>query len=106
MPYQPKDVSGGLAPKTGHLGILTSSDGEVLAVPPGAIVYVIEDSTDPSKMFPMGVVKINRQAMKFKCLCHDPNCTKTYTYKLVGAAGRHESEQQRTQAHVKKQLTK
>lgn len=106
MPFKPADSGGGEAPKEPHMVMLTGNGNEGIAIPPGCILYIIEDAKDPSKMFPMGFIKVNRKAIHFRCLCHDPNCTRTFVYKLQGAAGHHNSEQQRTQAHVKKQLTK
>lgn len=105
MPFKPSDL-GGQAPKVPHLGVLTDESGELLAIPPGAIMYIIEDPTNIEKIFPMALLKVNRREIVFKCVCHDPNCSRTFKYKMVSAAGQHVSERQRTQARANAELMK
>jgi len=105
MPFVPHQI-GGDAPKVAHLGVVTDESGEVLALPPGAVFYIIEDATNPQKLFPMVLLRVNRKKLVFQCPCGKPECNRVYEYTLSRGLGHHFSEANRSEALVKRQLNK
>lgn len=103
MPFKQADL-GAQAPKGAHLAVVTDESGELLAMPPGSIIYIVEDATNPEKIFPMALRSASRRKIAFECVCHDPNCSRTLTYTLTSAAGHHMTEQDRIQQRARKEL--
>ena len=99
MGFKANDLGGdGPKPGTGHLGLLHAV-GQVTAIPPGAGVYIIEDSTNVEKIFPLVLFSVSRRKLVFVCPCHQcktsPNPVKL-SYVLSKGTAPHFSEKQRT----------
>lgn len=102
MPFEPAGNRGGSAPKQPHLGVVIDASGELLAIPPGAIVYFIEDPSNNAKIMPVALRKVSLKKLSFECQCHDPNCSRVLEYSLTRATGHHYTEEQRLKARDKK----
>lgn len=66
----------GEPPKDPHLGILTDESGEATAIPPGALMYIIENPAKPDGVIPLILMKVSRKRLTFKCGCNKPDCTR------------------------------
>lgn len=77
----------GDAPKGPHLAAVTDESGLATALPPGAMIHVVEDARDWRKVHRMVLVLVSLKKLVFRCMCN-PNCTVVRTYTLR-EAGRH-----------------
>lgn len=78
----------GEAPKGAHLAVVTGADGSAMAIPVGALMYVVLDPTRPDRVWPMELVKVTEKGLRFRCPCRKPNCTRVLRYSLT-AEGHH-----------------
>jgi hypothetical protein len=78
---------GGDVPKEGHLAIITGV-GQALGVKVGTMMLIVDDPKDVSKVIPVFLAEVKRDAITFRCACRKPNCTRVLSYKLR-AAGHH-----------------
>jgi hypothetical protein len=78
---------GGDVPQKGHLAVITGV-GQAMALPVGVTMLIVDDPKDVSKVIPVILVEVKRDAIVFRCACRKPNCTRVMSYKLR-AAGHH-----------------
>lgn len=60
-----------------HLALVTSETMEAIAIPPGAMMLIVEDPTRADGVFPIVLLSVSRKHMKFQCGCGLVNCTRT-----------------------------
>lgn len=66
------------APKQAHLAVVTEADGRAMAIPPGAVMYIIIDPTRPEKIIPLVLHKVTKKFIEF----YAPTSDKTSTRKV------------------------
>lgn len=71
-----------------HLALVTGEDGTAIAIPPGATLVFVT-GTKMEDHYPAILMKVEKKKMMFHCGCRKPNCTRTFTWKIVGASGEH-----------------
>lgn len=72
------------APSGPHLALLADESGMRIAIPPGASLWLVEDATDQSKIFPLTLAKISHKALTFVMQGKDGAVTE-YKYVLANA---------------------
>lgn len=81
MPFKPADTeSPGPPSSEGHFALLVDPSGARLAIRPGASLWVIEDKSDASKIYPLTLKKVTMKAITF-LLAH-PDGAVEYTFRL------------------------
>lgn len=70
------------APMQPHLGVVMDEAGSLMALPPGAQIFIIENPKDPSKIVPTILKKVSKKALIFRCACGQRGCTREYHYQL------------------------
>ena len=68
------------APREPHLGLLVRG-GTVCPIPPGAMIYVVEDPTRADKVMPLVLAKVSAKAIDFVCGCGQPKCSRRIRYR-------------------------
>lgn len=86
MPFKPADIQGDV-PAAAHLAVYTDNSGNVLAIPSGARMLLIEDPQRMDRIFPLILKRVNRKSIVFQCGCG--KCTREYVYKLTDMKGLH-----------------
>lgn len=74
--FEVDPTSEGQAPLGPHLCLLVNQSGEVLAIPPGALLYIVEDPKRPDKIYPLVLVKVSRKTLDFKAYSSDARSTR------------------------------
>ena len=74
-------LEGGEAPSGPHLGLLQNEAGEVLAIPRGAVLYIIEDPKRPDKIYPLVLMGVSRKELTFKAYTNDARSTRIVRFK-------------------------
>lgn len=86
---QPKDEKyGGLGiegrgPSGAHLALVTNISGAATAIPPGALMYLVEDPRDINKIFPLVLADVDHKHLRFRCGCGKKGCTRTVVFKAL-----------------------
>lgn len=73
-------------PKDPHLAVMTGVNGTVMAIPPGALMYIVIDPARFDGVHPMVLAKVTERALWFNCACGNAQCTRKmqYTVKVTG----------------------
>ena len=80
---------GGKAPTKPHLGVVTNATtNDVMAIPPGAVMYIIEDPTDKDRIFPLVLLSATVKRIVFGCACKRPGCNVRYEFR-ASRSGNH-----------------
>ena len=74
-------------PSKPFLGICTKA-GTIMPIEPNAVMAIVLDANDDSKVYPMALTKVTLKALTFVCACGDPECSAVYTY-TASRQGRH-----------------
>ena len=73
----------GKTPEGPHLAVLrNSTTGEALAIPQGAMMFLITDPTKPEGTIPMVLLHVSNKSLQFRCACGKPTCTRVLKYQL------------------------
>lgn len=83
MPVQARDGESP-GPDQPHLALLIDEAGMRLAIPPGASLWLVEDKSDQSKIFPLVLKKVSHKMLVFEMLGKDGAVTE-YRYQLTTA---------------------
>lgn len=78
----------GEPPSEPHLGVLTGSDGQMMAIPVGAMMYIVEDPKRADKVTPLILMKVSLTALWFACACGQKDCTRRFRFTMK-AEGHH-----------------
>ena len=83
----------GEPPSEPHLGILTDESGDVTAIPPGAILYLIENPAKYDGVIPLVLLKVSRKRLTMRCGCGKKGCSRQVKFeaKWTGTHPRPES---------------
>lgn len=83
MPIQKRDTEGE-KPRDPHLALLMDESGMRLAIPPGASLWIVEDPSDETKVFPLTLSKVSHKALTFQ-MADSNGALVEYKYKLTSA---------------------
>jgi hypothetical protein len=75
----PKDAKGELVP---HLA-LRMDQGAFLAVPPGAMLAIVENPERYDGVIPVILLKVSRKELVFRCGCGNGSCTRVGKFKAI-----------------------
>ena len=86
MPIErgPSAVNDAKAPAEGHFAWLINEEGQRAAIGEGASLWIVEDASDPQKIFPLVLKKVSVSALTFLMQGKDGALTE-YKYKLESA---------------------
>lgn len=89
MPQPKKESYGGegiegRGPNGPHLALVTNISGAAVAIPPGALMYLIEDAGNINKIFPLVLAEgLDHKHIRFKCGCGKEGCNRTVVFKAT-----------------------
>lgn len=86
MPIEPGPmaVDDSPAPRKAHLAWLIDEGGQRAAIGEGASLWIVEDATDQSKIFPLVLKKVSHKMLTFVMQGNDGALTE-YRYQLQSA---------------------
>lgn len=76
----PKGADGKPVP---HLALQTTQGGGSVAIPPGALMYIVDgdgNGGDPNNILPVVLKSVSRRRIVFICGCQRPGCTRQFTF--------------------------
>lgn len=88
MPFEAKSLEGP-APSKPHLLILTDDSGLYTAIPPGAVVLIVENPSKLDSIFPMVLHSVNHKVIRFRCACGRQGCNRLIEYR-ASMSGHHQ----------------
>lgn len=80
---QLKHVWEGEAPSEPHLALVVDANGDSIAIPPGAKLFIVENPEKPDGIVPVFLVKVSRKQLVVRCNCGRPKCTRVGKYKAT-----------------------
>lgn len=83
MPLQPSMLEE-RGPSVGHFALLMDTSGTRLAIRPGSSLWLVEDKSDASKIYPMVLKKVTHKKLTFELVQAD-GAVMEYTYQLTTA---------------------
>lgn len=104
MPLEPRneEMEG---PDEPHLALMQGAAGMMIAIPPGASLWFVEDKTQQDKIFPLILKKVSIKKLVFLMANADGAATE-YTYQLVSGKPLNKAALHRMVANKKGQATK
>lgn len=86
-----RDKEGAPAPVGAHLAVLKdATTNDLIAIPKGAVMYIIEDPTDKDRIFPLVLMSVSLKRIVFGCTCRRPGCNVRYEFR-ASRTGNHVS---------------
>jgi len=80
---------GGKAPDKPHLAVTIDKDtGDLLAIPPGAVMHIITDPTKKDGVLPIVLLLVSPKRLVFGCACKSPSCNVRYEFR-ASRSGNH-----------------
>lgn len=70
------------APKEPHLGLLIK-EGQTVAIPPGATMFIIMDPSRAEMITPLVLARVSPKELTFHCACGDPKCNRIGRFRAV-----------------------
>lgn len=91
MGLERADDGAGKPPLKAHLAVLKDANTyEFIAIPPGALMQIIEDPKDKDKCFPVVLLSVSVKRIVFGCACKRPGCNVRYEFR-ASRSGNHVS---------------
>ncbi len=71
----------GTSPKVPHLALSTDISGTAIAIPPGALLFIVERPGDVTSVTPIVLESVDHNNLRFRCGCGRPDCTRWVRFK-------------------------
>lgn len=81
MKVDATDAVSGQLDGTPILALFKDTSGAAIAIPPGALMAIIEDRKDPKRVWPILLETVRHDRLTFICACRRKGCTRRFIFK-------------------------